>query len=200
MESTNYIVTINTYFSMIRLNSNIKQYSDMTTEYRNIIRIICDDYLPKQKKYELKGDIEDKIMKLNDNKDQKYIFDALQVDADDEELVFNLTLSIKNMRKKIAVDLTDKKIVKKANEIKRQSFLNDIEYKYVFALNYEVYPVDEQSQYFKVIQQYVTEFYDVFDVIGDCYTYFKLFGKEESRAIRQTTRAQVEKLESEYDH
>ena len=41
----------------------------MTTEYRNIIRIICDDYLPKQKKYELKGDIEDKIMKLNDNKD-----------------------------------------------------------------------------------------------------------------------------------
>ena len=55
------------------------------------------------------------------------------------------------MRKKIAVDLTDKKIVKKANEIKRQSFLNDIEYKFVFALNYEVYPVDEQSQYFKVI-------------------------------------------------
>ena len=46
----------------------------------------------------------------------------------------------------------------------------------------------------------MTEFYDVFDVIGDCYTYFKLFGKEESRAIRQTTRAQVEKLESEYDH
>lgn len=59
MESTNYILTINTYFSMIRLNSNIKQYSDMAGEYRDIIRIICDDYLPKQKKYEMKADIEE---------------------------------------------------------------------------------------------------------------------------------------------
>lgn len=50
MESKNYIVTINTYFSMIRLNSNIKQYVDMSTEYRNMIRIICDDYLPKNRK------------------------------------------------------------------------------------------------------------------------------------------------------
>lgn len=103
------------------------------------------------------------------------------------------------MRKKIAVDLSDKKIIKKGKEIEKQSFINDIEYKYVFALNYPIYAVDENSNYFLIIKEYITIFFADFDVIGDMYHYFKLFGKEESKAIRSFTRSQVEKLQMEYD-
>ena len=69
MENKNYVVAINTYFSMLRPNHNIDYYVDMSNDYKNLIRIICDDYLPKNRKqtsdldpkepYEMKEDLED---------------------------------------------------------------------------------------------------------------------------------------------
>ena len=50
----NYILTVNTYFNMLRLNSHINQYSDMWKQYRECIAIICDDFLPRKKKFDLK--------------------------------------------------------------------------------------------------------------------------------------------------
>ena len=50
--------------------------------------------------------------------------------------------------KKPPRDKDNKKTLRKADEIERQSFICDFEYKFVFALNYPVYSVDLNSSYF----------------------------------------------------
>jgi tetratricopeptide (TPR) repeat protein len=129
----NHILAINTYFNMLRINSHINQYSDMNTQYRQCIAIIIDDFLPKKKKHELKSNIEALVAKA----DTKGVnFDPITIEAEPEEVLINLIASCKNLRKNIAVDGTSKRVMGIANEMKRTSYLSDLEYKFMLALNY----------------------------------------------------------------
>lgn len=51
--SGNPVLTINVLFNMLRLNSNVNSYKEIWAVYRQCIRIILDDHLPKNN-YEFK--------------------------------------------------------------------------------------------------------------------------------------------------
>ena len=104
---------------MLRINSHINQYTDMWKQYRDCIRIICDDFLPRQKKeFKLPPDLEKKVSTTDANGESKGMnFDPLTVDAEELEILLNLIMSIKNMRKNIAIDQTSKRIKAIANEM-----------------------------------------------------------------------------------
>ena len=93
------------------------------------------------------------------------------------------------------VDGSSKRILGIANEMKRTSFLTDMEYKYVLALNYNIYNVSENSPFFDLIIQYIERFYDRFDVIKDITKYLSLFGNDEAAAIKAFDRKTLDELE-----
>ena len=129
----NHILAINVYFNMLRINSHINQYQDMWPLYKETIRVIVDDYLPKKKGYVFNAQFEHNFLK----QETKGInFDPLTVEVSPEDILNNLVASIKNIRKGIAVDTNSVRIVAIANEMKRTSFMADMEYKYCLALRF----------------------------------------------------------------
>ena len=69
--------------------------------YKECIRVIIDDFLPKQKKWEIKATFEQQFLKV----DAKGInFDPLTIEEQPEDVLNNLVASIKNLRKNIATD------------------------------------------------------------------------------------------------
>ncbi len=63
-------------------------------------------------------DIEKKVSITDANGESKGMnFDPLTVDAEELEILLNLIMSIKNMRKNIAIDQTSKRIKAIANEM-----------------------------------------------------------------------------------
>lgn len=83
--------------------------------------------------------------------------------------------------------------------MKRTSFLTELEYKYVLALNYNNYNVSESSPFFDLIIEYIEKFYDRFDVIKDITKYLTLFGNDEAAAIKAFDRKTLEELEASFD-
>jgi hypothetical protein len=66
----------------------------------------------------LSPDIEKKVSITDANGESKGMnFDPLTVDAEELEILLNLIMSIKNMRKNIAIDQTSKRIKAIANEM-----------------------------------------------------------------------------------
>lgn len=110
-----------------------------------------------------------------------------------------MIVSIKNLRKDIAIDGASKRVIGIANEMKRTSYICDMEYKYVLALNYNTYPIHEHSAFYHIIVEYIKEYYDKFDVVNDIRQYIKLFGPDESKAFRQFARTKVDQCEESYD-
>lgn len=149
LKANNYVVAINVFFTMLRINSHINQYTDMWKQYRNCIRIICDDYLPKKKKFALPNNIDQKVAELEKKNDSKNVnFDPLTVDAKEQDILINLILSIKNLRKTINIEGSSKRVKGIANEMKRNSYICDLEVKYVLAVNYSQYQCGEHSAFF----------------------------------------------------
>ena len=181
---------------MLRINSHINQYTDMWEHYTNCIRIICDDFLPRKKKFELKPNV-DALVLQSDTKGVN--FDPITIEAEPEEVLMNLIASVKNLRKNIATDATSKGVLKLANEMKRTSYLADLEYKFVLALNYANYPAGEDSPFFQTILDYMERFFDKFDVVSDLRPYLKLLGPDEAAALRAFARDQLDKEENAYD-
>lgn len=97
------------------------------------------------------------------------------------------------------VDGSSKRILGLANEMKRTSFLTDLEYKYVLALNYNTYDVSEKSPFFDLIIQYIERFYDRFDVVKDITKYLTLFGNDEAAAIKAFDRKTLDEFELSFD-
>jgi|TARA_B110000285_G_scaffold235180_1_gene315376 hypothetical protein len=66
----------------------------------------------------LSPEIEKKVSITDANGESKGMnFDPLTVDAEELEILLNLIMSIKNMRKNIAIDQTSKRIKAIANEM-----------------------------------------------------------------------------------
>lgn len=168
MQAGNYILAINVYFNMLRLNSHITQYGDMWKYYQQCIRVICDDYLPKRKKYELKPNVDATVLQ-SDTKGVN--FDPITLEAEPEEILYNLIASVKNLRKGIAIDETSQALIARANRMKRASYMADLEYKYCLALNYPAYPTGDNSPYFATIVEYMQKFFDKFDIVEDLRPY-----------------------------
>lgn len=75
-------------------------------------------------------------------------------------MLYNLIASIKNLREGIATDGSNVKVLLTASKMKRCSYIMDLEYKLVLALNYSDYPTDGESRYFETMVEYMEKFYD----------------------------------------
>ena len=102
------------------------------------------------------------------------------------------------MRKNIAIDNTSKRIVNIANQMKRASYLCDMEYKYCLALAYKEYALGEKSPYFQVIAEYIEQYNDRFDVVSDVRPYLHLFDTTMSSALRGYIRQKLDEEEAKY--
>lgn len=190
----NYILTINTYFNMLRLNSHINQYSDMWRQYRECIAIICDDFLPRKKKFELKQETVDRI-----SNSDGVNFDPITIEAGPEEVLFILVSSIRNLREGLATDTSSKRVMAIASEMQRTSFLAELEYKFVLSMHYPNYQVSEGTSYFTTVLQYIDKFYDKFDVIQDVRRYLKVLNQQDAHALRAFARTKLNDEESSYE-
>jgi hypothetical protein len=113
LRSNNPILTINVYFNMLRINSHINHYSDnMWETYKTCIRLIIHDYLPKQRNYEYKPNI-DYLLNQSDTKGIN--FDPVTIDDKPEDILINLISSVKNLRKNVVADTSSKKMMEIAN-------------------------------------------------------------------------------------
>ena len=63
--------------------------------------------------------------------------------------------------------------------MKRCSYIMDLEYKLVLALNFSDYPTDGESRYFETMVEYMEKFYDQFDVVSDLTNHMLLLDKPE---------------------
>lgn len=155
-----------------------------------------NDFLPKKMDFTMKQDIE-RVVGRTDMKGMN--FDPLTSDVEPDELIMVLIGSLKNLRKNIAVDSSSKRVIQIANEMKRTSYLGDMEYKFVLALNYPVYQINEKSQYFQIITEYIDLFYDRFDVINDIKPYLVLFGQTEATALKAFARQKLDVEEKDHE-
>ena len=95
--SGNPVLTINVLFNMLRLNSNVHQYKEIWSVYRQCIRIILDDHLPKNN-FEFKptadfANSESGVANLNAN------FEPISVDDKPDKILRILYQSCRNIRK-----------------------------------------------------------------------------------------------------
>ena len=117
----------------------------------------------KNNRYEPKPDIDRQVEKsmLNEKSETKGAnFDPITIEAEPEDVLINLIASILNLKEGIAVDGSNKQVLLKAAKMKRASYINDLEYKLVLALNYPKFPVDVDSGYFATMLSYIEKFYE----------------------------------------
>lgn len=157
--------------------------------------MLVDDFLPKKKGFVFNPQFELNMMKL----ETKGInFDPVTNDTSGDDMLINLVSSIKNLRKNIAIDTSSDRIVGIANQMKRTSFMADLEYKFCLALRYPNYPTGEKSMFFSLIKEYIEAFHDKFDVIGDIRQYLVLLGPIEATALRMHVREKLDEQEQKY--
>ena len=171
----------------------------MWKEYQQCIAIICDDFLPRKKKLELKANIETLAFRGKEADIRGVNFDPITIEEQPEDVLINLIRSVKNLRRDIAVNEGSKRIMAIAAEIERTSFLAELELRYTLALNYEIFMVGEGTPYFDTMLEYLIKFYDKFDVVSDLRKYMKLLTTNESTILRAAAREKLDAAESAYD-
>ena len=96
--SGNPVLTINVLFNMLRLNSNVHQYKEIWSVYRQCIRIILDDHLPKNN-YEFKVVTDFGANEAGSSANTNANFEPINVDDRLEKVLRILYLSLRNLRK-----------------------------------------------------------------------------------------------------
>lgn len=104
------------------------------------------------------------------------------------------------MRQVQAADNSSKKVLDKMYAMKRTSYLCELEYKMVLALNYTQYPTNEGSSFMISIIQYLENFYDRYDVISDLKPYIKILTYTEIDVLRNLIRGKLETEELAYSN
>lgn len=196
LQMKNYVMCIETYFGMLRLNSHIKHFVNMWPEYRQAICIVCNEYVFNHVGLDFKIDYERPIGKS----DYKGVnFDPVQLDAVPEDILINLFCSVYNLRQDLVTDVTQKEIMEQAAEIQRTSYNAELEYKYVLALNYKQYPTGPDSSFFRTMQEFVNKFVDSCDVVGDIRKYLELLSEDDAAIIRGTIKTKMETAEKDFE-
>jgi N-acetyltransferase B complex (NatB) non catalytic subunit len=72
--------------------------------------------------------------------------------------------------------------------MKRTSYLAELECRLCIALNCKNYPTYENSSTFNLMYEYIEQFFDKADVIGDLVPYLKLLNTEEAQCLREKVR------------
>ena len=66
-----------------------------------------------------------------------------------------------------------------ATQMKRTSYLSELELNYIYALHSRGYHVGAGSNFFVLMTEYIDLFYDKSDIVEDLRAYFKLLNSEQ---------------------
>ena len=198
MKSKNPVLTINVYFNMLRINSHVNYYKESMWEtYQKCIRLILNDFLPKQKSFEYKSNTEYLITQQAETaKGLSHNFEAITFEDKPENILANIYCSVKNLRRNLVIDMSSKRQIEISYRMKRTSFLAELECKLCIALNSKNYLTYEGTPMFNLFLDYIEQFYDKSDVVQDLMPYFPLFNHEDAIQLREKIKNKVESLES----
>ena len=130
-------MTINVLFNILRTNNNVSAYKDIWSVYRQCIRIILDDHLPKNS-YDFKP-VNDFTLSENGTTMAAANFDPIVAEDSLAKLVRTLFMSIRGLRKAAAqVDVSQKRNALIAQQMRRTSYLAELEFIYVYALRCKI--------------------------------------------------------------
>lgn len=77
------------------------------------------------------------------------------------------------------IDVTQKRLQLVAHQMRRTSYLAELESLYVYALRCKNMPCGANSPFFSLMQEYIDLFYDKSDVLEDLRPYLLLFNNNE---------------------
>ena len=135
----NFIMCIETFFNMLRGNSQQSTFVPMWSEYKEVIAIICTEYVKNKVNLDYKVDLERAIGK-EDFKDVN--FDPLDLESQPDDILINLFCSVNNLRTRLDFTVKDQGQIERAWEMKRTSYIIELEYRKHLALNYKNYPTN----------------------------------------------------------
>jgi hypothetical protein len=124
-------------------------------------------------------------------------FEPITFEDKPENVMQNLFLSVKNLRKNLVIDSSSRKQVEIAQRMKRTSYLAELECKLCIALNCRnPYPTYENSSFFNLLQEFMENFFDKSDVVADILPYLKLMQPDDALALREKIRSKIEAIEA----
>ena len=104
----------------------------------------------------------------------------MDVDEHPAKIVKVLYFSLRNLRKNISqIDMTQKKLQITATQMKRTSYLSELELNYIYALHARGFNVGAGSNFFILMTEYMDLFYDKSDVVVDLRPYLKLLNADQ---------------------
>ena len=129
-------------------------------------------------------------------------FEPISVDDKPDKILRILYQSCRNIRKQTAnVDLTQKRLQMIATQMKRTSYLAELEFSYVFALRCKAMQCGIGSNFYILMLEYMDLFYDKADVMEDLEPYLKLLNYyDDVNAVKDRFRdriTQIEEMEGE---
>lgn len=109
------MLTINVFFNMLRLNSNVHQYKEIWAVYQMCIRIIMNDFIPKQGEKFIFTSQPEFLDQNTSSANSNSNFETISVDEHPQKIVKVLYFSLRNLRKNISqIDMTIQNLARKA--------------------------------------------------------------------------------------
>ena len=96
---------------------------------------------------------------------QTFNFDAVNAEDRPAKILKQLYHSIRNLRKNLSPDKNNKRLLLIAQQIKRTSFLCELDLYYCYALHCKQFTLTYGTPFFQLIFEYIDAFHDKEDVI-----------------------------------
>ena len=124
-------------------------------------------------------------------------FEPISVEDKADKIVRILYQSLRNLRKNVTqVDISQRKLQENATDMRRQSYLGELDVLYCYALKCKAYPVGDGQSYLLLMMEYIDLFYDKADVVSDLRNYVKLLSyPTDANAIRQRIQDRIRMAE-----
>lgn len=187
-QSGNYLLGVNMLFSLLKINSNAQFYKEMPEIYTDVTRIIINNYLPSINYDFLKEPVPNFLTEESFGAPKGEFgsanFEPLTLDQKPTEILEILFYSIRNLRINTnQIDVSQRRLALLSIQMKRASYLAEMEFRYVYALKCPSQPVGEGTSHLNIILEYVENFHDQTDVVEEIRPYLTLLMQTDTKII-----------------
>ena len=171
-QSGNYVLGVNMLFAILKVNSNAQFYKEMPEVYTNATRIIINNYLPSINydfvKLPVPIFLTEESLGPPKSEFSSSNFEPLTLDQKPTEILEILFYSIRNLRINTnQIDVSQRRLALLSIQIKRASYLAEMEFRYVYALKCPGQQVGEGTSYLNILLEYIENFHDQTDVVEE---------------------------------